>query len=97
MTTLREAAQQALEALEKPTYDDFGEWVSGLQSARDALRAALAEPQRRLTDAQIGEVWFRAKLPGVTETTARILIRAAEQAAAERPCNTGPESELHGY
>ena len=41
--TLREAAEQALEALEKPTYDGFGDWIIGLKNARDALRAALGK------------------------------------------------------
>ena len=37
---------------------------------------------RRLTDAEIGEVWFAAKIPGLTETQARLLIRAAERRLA---------------
>jgi len=32
----------------------------------------------RLTDDEIGRLWFKAALPGVTETQARFLIRAAE-------------------
>ena len=39
-----------------------------------------AATERRLSDAEIGEVWFAAKIPGVTETQARVLIRAAEDA-----------------
>ncbi len=31
-----------------------------------------------LTDDEIGRLWFKAALPGVTETQARFLIRAAE-------------------
>jgi len=31
-----------------------------------------------LTDDEIGRLWFKAALPGVTETQARSLIRAAE-------------------
>lgn len=38
-------------------------------------------PQRRLNDSEIGELWFSCKLP-VTETDARILIRAAENELA---------------
>ena len=38
-----------------------------------------AATERRLSDAEIGEVWFAAKIPGVTETQARVLIRAAEK------------------
>ncbi len=37
-----------------------------------------AEPRRRLTDSEIAVIWFHARLPGVTETAARMLIRAAE-------------------
>ena len=40
--------------------------------------AAEFAAERRLTDAEIGQLWFEAKLPGVTETQARLLIRAAE-------------------
>lgn len=39
-----------------------------------------APPQRRLTDDEIGRLWFQAKIPGLTETSARLLIRAAEEA-----------------
>lgn len=58
MTTLREAAQQALEALETlvPT-----KGPSVHNSARDALRAALAEPLIN----QCGETCERAKLCAV--------------------------------
>lgn len=34
---------------------------------------------RRLTDDQIGRIWFRLALPGVTETQARLIIREAEK------------------
>lgn len=37
-----------------------------------------SEP-RRLTDDEIGRIWFQAKIPGLTETNARLLIRAAER------------------
>ena len=39
-----------------------------------------AEHRRRLTDDEIGRLWFQAKIPGLTETSARLLIRAAEEA-----------------
>lgn len=40
----------------------------------------LVEPHsRRLTDAKISEIWFKAGIPGLTETNARLLIRAAEK------------------
>ena len=42
MTTLRDAAQQALEALEKEPAD-YADWVRTRKAARAALRAALAE------------------------------------------------------
>ena len=136
MTALREAAQQALEALERlhggctdsddGTVEAITIWVPEII---DDLRAALAEPvqepvawrfreteskpwslsddgyyisckrdqryfvealytappqrkPRRLTDAEIGEVWFAAKIPGLIETQARLLIRAAERRLA---------------
>lgn len=34
---------------------------------------------RRLTDDEIGRIWFQANIPGLTETNARLLIRAAER------------------
>ena len=116
MTTLRAAAQQALEALEGVV--SAHAYASGTPvEAITALRAALAESpmnrktcehlvpidlrcdhceademavaymmgaqaRRRLTDAEIGEIWFAAKIPGLTETNARLLIRAAERRLA---------------
>ena len=41
-----------------------------------------AQARRRLTDAEIGEIWFASKIPGLTETNARLLIRAAERKLA---------------
>ena len=37
-----------------------------------------------LTDDEIGRLWHRAALPGVSETQARFLIRAAEHALREK-------------
>jgi hypothetical protein len=37
-----------------------------------------------LTDDEIGRLWFKANLPGVTETQARLLIRAAEAKLREK-------------
>ena len=37
-----------------------------------------------LTDDEIGRIWFQCKLPGVTETQARLLIRAAEAKLREK-------------
>jgi hypothetical protein len=47
-----------------------------------SLRAALEQQEhpRRLTDDQIGAIWFAARIPGLTESDARRLIRAAEEA-----------------
>lgn len=65
MTTLREAAQQALEALDRmytpkhPSADDF-------QAALDAItsiRTALAEPERKpLTDEEIGKIILETEI-----------------------------------
>jgi hypothetical protein len=43
------------------------------------LKALLDQP-RRLTDDQIGRLWFEAKIPGLNEADARRLIRAVEAA-----------------
>ena len=51
-------------------------WDVGYDCGLKAASEFAAE--RRLNDAEIGEIWFNAKLPGVTETQARLLIRAAE-------------------
>ena len=42
-----------------------------------------AAAERRLSDSEIGEVWFEAKIPGLNETQARLLIRAAERRLLE--------------
>ena len=42
-----------------------------------------AASERRLSDSEIGEIWFAAKIPGLTETQARVLIRAAERRLLE--------------
>jgi hypothetical protein len=51
------------------------------------LRQAVSQrfkPQR-LSDDQIARVWFDARIPGLTETDARRLIRAAERVYMETP------------
>ncbi len=140
MTTLREAAQQALEAMEQR--DNATLWHQAIHALRDALaqqeqqeqqeqepvdaeaalRCALAQRDwafkqlqaqpnrrtglphcersceanafqieirrlkalldqpRRLTDDQIGRLWFEAKIPALNEADARRLIRAVEAA-----------------
>lgn len=43
------------------------------------LRTAVTDRRpRRLTDDEIGQIWFNAKIPGLVESDARRLIRAAE-------------------
>lgn len=50
MTDLRTAAKQALEAMERPTYDGFEEWLAAMRNARDALRAALKTQSTHSTE-----------------------------------------------
>jgi len=38
-----------------------------------------ASSRPRLSDDEIGRLWFELALPGVTETAARRIVRAAEQ------------------
>lgn len=53
-------------------------WVSETEAVTEPLFKA-PPPPRRLTDAEISEIWFAAAIPGLTETSARLLIRAAER------------------
>lgn len=53
------------------------------EQIRRALVGAMA--RRRLTDDEIGRVWFEAKIPGLVESDARRLIRAAEALQAQVP------------
>jgi hypothetical protein len=55
-------------------------WVS----ETEAVTEPLYKSPRRLTDGEIGEVWFAARIPGLTETAARVLIRAAEARSGAR-------------
>ncbi len=66
MTTLRDAAQQALKAMEAADVDPHSSDM--VYKAIDALRAALAtkplyaalaEPQRTLTDEVIADLWHK--------------------------------------
>jgi hypothetical protein len=52
-------------------------WISETEAVTEPLFKA----PRRLTDAEIGEVWFAARIPGLTESDARRLIRAGEERA----------------
>jgi hypothetical protein len=77
MTDLRQAAQQALEALE----DIFGKNKVDV-GAITALRAALAEPERPpLTDEEIDEMWRQsaAKEGLTTAEFVRDCARAIER------------------
>lgn len=83
MTDLRTTTQ----AMEVPVQEPAPEpaallttWVSETEAVTEPLFKA----PRRLTDAEIGEVWFAAKIPGLTETDARRLIRAAEARSGAR-------------
>lgn len=51
------------------------------QEIRAAMLGAMA--RRRLTDDEIGRIWFEARIPGLVEGDARRLIRAAEALQAE--------------
>lgn len=53
------------------------------QQIRAAMLGAMA--RRRLTDDEIGRVWFEAGIPGLVESDARRLIRAVEALKAEVP------------
>ena len=56
MTSLREAAQQALEALDAYSWEQ-------VNAARAALRTALAEPERKpLTDEEIGKIILETEI-----------------------------------
>ena len=55
---LREAAQQALEALEKEP-SDFSDWLRTMKAARTALRAALADEKNENTVQSTGGVHSR--------------------------------------
>jgi hypothetical protein len=61
MSDLRSAAQQAMEALEFMA-DEWGFTQKANRPERwqaiDALRAALKQPQRTLTDEVIGDLWY---------------------------------------
>lgn len=52
MSDLRSAAQQAMEALENGP-------AAHMRWATDALRAALKQPQRTLTDEVIADLWHQ--------------------------------------
>jgi hypothetical protein len=52
-------------------------WVSETEAVTEPL-FKVPPPARRLTDSEIGEIWFAARIPGLTETDGRRLIRAAE-------------------
>lgn len=53
-------------------------WISETEAVTEPLFKAPPLP-RRLSDSEISEVWFQSKITGLTETSARLLIRAAER------------------
>jgi hypothetical protein len=55
-------------------------WVSETEAVTEPLFKA----PHRLTDSEVSEVWFAAKIPGLSETNARLLIRAAEERARKK-------------
>jgi hypothetical protein len=60
MTTLREAAALALEALDSKYIVNCGAWQVQRDAAITALRTALAEPEQEpvtLTAEEIGDLW----------------------------------------
>ena len=81
----RRKTEQEPVALEKllhqVTYGDFNaDNTDDLKLALAARKEFAALQPRRLTDDQIGQIWFAARIPGLTESDARRLIRAAEEA-----------------
>lgn len=84
--TWRDTAQQAVDDLcgaklcEINSMSSRREMIRLVDLAIAGLRAQLAqpEPQHKLTDDQIGRIWFDARIPGLVESDARRLIRAAE-------------------
>ena len=59
MTDLRTAAQQALEALEGWKDDAPSQWSTRDEKILTALRAALGQPERTLTDEVIADLWHQ--------------------------------------
>ena len=67
--------------LHQVIYGDFNaDNTDDLKLALAARKEFAALQPRRLTDDQIGQIWFAARIPGLTESDARRLIRAAEEA-----------------
>ena len=82
MTDLRKAAQEALEALEyinKDSFEPLGIPLPGeIDITMDALRAALAQPQRKpLTEDEISEIAMDCSFVSESDT---YFARAIEKA-----------------
>jgi hypothetical protein len=54
MNDLRDAARQALDYINEVDYGPYDD-----RSVKEALRAALKQPQRTLTDEKIAELWHK--------------------------------------
>lgn len=62
----------------------MGEYHPDFLTVSDERFATIIlQNKRSLTDAEIGAIWFEAKIPGLTETNARLLIRATERKIRE--------------
>jgi hypothetical protein len=60
MSDLRNAAEQALEALGEIEWSNNSQWQSDrAREAITALHAALEQPERTLTDEKIAELWHQ--------------------------------------
>ncbi len=71
---LREAAQQALEALDAYSWEQ-------VDAARAALRTALAEPERKpLTDEEISDLWCEVSNTDFVTADTHVFARAIERA-----------------
>jgi hypothetical protein len=78
--SLREAAQQALEALEY--YEHRGiDWCYADKEAITALRTALAKPERKpLTDEEIVDLWAGVSMDYDDQISIIEMARAIERA-----------------
>jgi len=92
MTTLRKAARNVVDVWNRyGTAESLRGWMEILEavlaeSEQCERCGKVTRPDdihtctpRRLTDDEIGQIWFQARIPGLTKTAARLLIRAAEQ------------------
>ncbi len=59
MSDLRDAAEKALKALEGWKDDAPSWWTTGDEKTITALKAALEQPERTLTDEVIADLWHQ--------------------------------------